>query len=154
VSEVLDFCRRFVGFVEREGVASGEELVELQWITLRLCASAASPTNGASTSEEAEIPIAEEPRTRAEIAARFPRFGFYWSALDRLAVAGTFMAVGDSIDDIESVYTNARKALECFEVDGEEEAEANFRVLFRVRTGARAHALAAYLHDMRTRWPS
>jgi hypothetical protein len=151
VSEVLDFCRRFVAFVEREGVASGEELVELQWITLRLCASAASPTNGASMPMEGEISIADEPCTRAEIAARFPRFGWYWSVLDRLATAESGMGAGDSIDDVEDIYKDCREALEELDVHGKEEAEEHFRLLFRAHTGAHAHALAAYLHDVRTR---
>lgn len=151
MSEVLYFCRRFVEFVEREGVASDVELRELQWITLRLCASAAYRTFDASTSAEDERPIANEPRTRAEIGTRFPNFGLYWSALDRLVTAEPGMGAGDSIDDIEDIYKDAREALEELDAYGEEEAEEHFRLLFRAHTGAHAHDLAAYLHDLRIR---
>jgi hypothetical protein len=151
VSEVLDFCRRFVAFVEREGVASDEELAEFQWITLRLCASAACPTDGASAPVESENSIANEPRTRAEIGARFPRFGWYWSVLDRFAAAESGVGAGDAIDDIEDLYNDAREALEELDSNGEAEAEDHFRLLFRIHAGAHAHALATYLHDVRTR---
>ncbi len=151
MSEVLHFCRRFVEFVEREGVAGDAELRELQWITLRLSASAAHRAPSASTPVEDERPIASATRTRAEIAARFPRFGWHRSVLDRLIAAEPRMDAGDAIDDIEDIYNDAREALEVLDAHGEEEAEEHFQLLFRAHTGARAHDLAAYLHDLRTR---
>lgn len=150
MSELLHLCRQFATFVEREGVASDEELVELQILTPRLAACALAP-NSAKQWELTSAPALRDERCdRRWISARFPRLGMYWDLLGRDLRENSRVGVGDAIDDVESVYDDARNALDEAESDGASEAEENLRLQFRIHTGKHATALVDLLQELRT----
>jgi len=52
----------------------------------------------------------------------------YWDLLGRDLGSASDVGVGDAIDDVESLYADARDARDECETEGAEEAESNFRL--------------------------
>jgi hypothetical protein len=93
---------------------------------------------------------AQEPPTEriadADIAARFPQFGFY-SVADPTEVAGEVLT-GDAVDDIIDITNDLREILWRFENVGENDANWNFRLLFQSHWGVHLRNLSRYLHSI------
>lgn len=153
VSELLHLCREFAAFVEREpspgADGSRSDLRDLQLLTLRLAVCATAPTRSREWTFESAPELSDERWDRRQIGARFPQLGMYWDLLGRDLGSNSRTGVGDAIDDVESLYSDARDALDERETEGAEEAESNFRFSWRIHTGKHATALIDLLPELR-----
>lgn len=153
MSELLHLCREFAAFVEREprpgADSSLSDLRDLQLLTLRLAVCATAPTRSSEWTFESAPELSDERWDRRRIGARFPQLGMYWDLIGRDLGSDSRTGVGDAIDDVESLYADARDALDERETEGAEEAESNFRLRWRIHTGKHATALIDLLEELR-----
>ncbi len=157
MSELFHLCRQFAAFVERERDESEErddlaDLAELQLLTMRFTACALAPDAAKEWNYVDTPELSEERWDRGLIAARFPRLGMYWDLLGRDLLEKSRVGVGDAIDDVESLYSAARDALDELESEGAAEAEENLRLEFRIHSGKHATALIDLIQELLGDW--
>lgn len=81
----------------------------------------------------------------AEVAARFPGFGYYGLA-DPAQLSGEVL-VGDAIDDLVDIVNDLKEVLWRFERLGSADAHWHFRFLYEIHWGEHLRDLARYLHS-------
>jgi hypothetical protein len=94
--------------------------------------------------ESEETPPSAIDVSHAEIAARFPDFGFYGTVFG-IDVPGE-AHIGDAIDDILDIANDLKEVLWRFDRFGEDDAHWYFRMLFEIHWGEHLRGLATYLY--------
>ncbi len=137
----IDAARRFVDLVTGDIAPTTEELSR----SLDELAVSYHGTPFGSPGETENEPPASRV-THAELAARFPEYGYY-AVVDPLDPLEGKAMVGDAIDDLMDITNELTKVLWRFEEVSADDAHWHFRFLFGVHWGLHLRNLAHYLHS-------
>ena len=140
VPENISAARRFVHLVTvGDGSSKGALARSLDALALSYHDTPKGEPNDSDDEPPSEIQV-----THADIAARFPDFGYYGTVFG-IDVPGE-VVVGDAIDDILDITNDLKQVLWRFDQFGADDAHWYFRMLFQIHWGEHLRDLAGYLY--------
>lgn len=147
--ELRDLIRRFTALVEHGSGSLDEDEAQLAVLCDLLGLAAHSGRERAEPGDVIGIPAADPDRTRARVAARFPRYGWYnTAARTSVDIGAGELVVGDAVDDIADIADELAAVAWRLENTGEPDALWHFFDGYDHHWGAHLRRLQLYLYSI------